>query len=526
MPRIPEYRSQVGASSDIPIRGASPSDFGGTGLQELGQSMQQAGSRFAETSRILHQRQVANEITNTDVRMLQAHAELATDLDDMVKNWKPEDGQDLVPAFKEKVRQRMEALAFREDGTSIHETTEGRRHFETSSARLSANFLMNAAQAQSQVMGQQVIVEHNKAVDTVSNMAGLNPDNFDVFKNELSAMIDNPNGRYSALPGPKREELKNAALASVARASVEGKIRQAPRIALDRLGAGWLTEYLKDNDYTALEAHAKTAVRALEVDEDRAYRDAERKRVAEARATSNKLLTKMAAHDADPSNPPLTAQDLIDSGLGALDDNGFQSLISVLHTRSREGGDGIKTDPTTFRQLFNRIHADPGDPKRLTDEIAIQDAFGKKQRLSFADMTHLRKEFQDARTDEGTRLGDVKKLFFDRIQTQITKSNMLMGKIDTDGDMQMLRYTLDVNRRIDEARKAGKDPHELFNPKSPEFVGAPEILRNYQKSMSESMKSFSDKMRRDREKTPALPPELMRKEGESYADWLKRRNAK
>lgn len=525
MPRIPEYKSQVGASADLPTRGAQASDFGGTGLLELGQGIQQGGVRLAETSRILHQRQVANEITSTDVRMFQTHAELANELQEMVKNWKPEDGE-IVPAFQEKVRQRMEGAAFRSDGTAVHETPEGRRHFESSSARMSAEFLMSAAQAQSHVMGQQVVVEHNKAVDTAANLAQTNPDAFDVFKEQFENMIDNPNGRYAALPAVKREELKNASLAAISRAAVEGKIRSAPRVALDKLGAGWMTEYLKDNDYNALMTNAKTAVHALEIDEDRAYRDAERKRVAEARATSNKLLTKMAAHDADPTNPPLTAQDLIDSGLGALDDNGFQSLISVLHTRSKEGVHGIQTDPTVFRRLFNRIHAKPGDPSRLTDELAIQDAFGKKQQLSFADMTHLRKEFQDSRTDEGTRLGDVKKLFFDRIQTQITKSNMLMGKIDTDGDLQMLRYTLDVNRRIEAARKAGKDPHELFNPNSPEFVGAPAVLRDYQKSMSESMKSFSDKMRRDKEKASTLPPELLRKEGESYSDWLKRRNAK
>ncbi len=101
---------------------------------------------------------------------------------------------------------------------------------------------------------------------------------------------------------------------------------------------------------------------------------------------------------------------------------------------------------------------------------------------------------------------------------------MLMGKIDTDGDKQMLLYTLDVNRRIEEARKAGEDPHELFNPKSPKFVGSADALAPYQKSMKESMKSFSDKMRRGAGKLPELPPEQMRKEGESYSDWKKRVN--
>lgn len=525
MPRIPEYKSQVGASADIPIRGARASDFGGTGISELGQGIQQAGVRVGETARILHQRQVANEITSTDVRLLQTHAELSNELQEMVKNWKPEDGE-IIPAFQEKVRQRMEGAAFREDGTSVHDTPEGRRHFEASSARMSSSFLMQAAQAQSHVMGQQVIVEHNKAVDVAANLAQTNPDAFDVFKEQLEAMIDNPNGRYSALPAVKRQELKNASVAAVARGAVEGKIRSEPRVALDKLGAGWMTEYLKDNEYSALIAHAKTAVHALDVDEDRAYRDSERKRVAEARATTNKLLTIMAAHDADPTNPPLTAQNIIDSGLGALDDNGMQSLIGIVHARSKEGAEGFHTDPGTYRDLFNRIHAKPGDPKRLTSEIEIQDAFGKRQKLKPADMAFLRKEFQDRRTEEGARLGDKKKQFFDNIKTQITKSNILMGKLDTDGDLQMLRYMQEVESRIEKARKAGKDEHELFNPKSPEYVGAPGVLQDFQKTQAESLQSFSEKLRREKEKAGPLPPELLRKEGESYADWLKRRNSK
>lgn len=520
MPKIPEYHSRVGVTADVPTRAAQASDLGGTGLAELGQGIQQGGARLAEAKRILNARQAANEVTQTDVKMLQAQAELTTELNDMVKNWKPEDGE-IVPAMQEKVRQRMEGIAF-SNGEAVHETTQGRQHFEQQSARLSSHFLIQTAQAQSHVMGQQVIVEHNKAVDIAANTAQANPDGFDVFQQQITEMIDNPSGRYAALPAVKREELKRAATSSIARAAVQGKIREAPRVALDRLNNSWMSEHLNDTDTPQLINQAKTAVHALDVDEDRAYREAERQRVATARAISNKMLTKLAAHDADPSNPPLTAQDLIDSGLGQYDDNGFQSMISVLHTRAKEGAREVKTDPVVFRRLFNRIHADPGDPNRLKDEIAIQDAFGKHQKLSFADMTHLRKEFQDARTPDGARLSDTKRLFLDRIQTQITKSNMLMGKIDTDGDKQMLLYTLEVNRRVEEARKKGEDPHELFNPQSPKFVGSADALAPFQKSMKESMKSFSDKMRKGNEKVPALPPEQMRKPGESYSDWKKR----
>lgn len=522
MPRIPDYNGGVSLQSDIPQRQAQPSDLGGTGFSELGQGLQQGGSRLAEAQRFYNQRKSAQEVTRVDVSMLRAKTELALELDQMAKSWKPEDGE-LVPAMQEKVRQRMESMAFA-DGEMVHETVAGRQHFEKESAQISNHFLVAATQAQSQVMGQHAILQYNEALDVEANFLQHNPATFETVKTDFSAMLDNPNGRYAALPAQKREELKRGALNAFARSAAQGQIRLAPKVALTELETGWLSEHLKDTDTPVLINQAKTAVHALEIDEDRAYREQERQRVASARAISNKLLTKMAAHDADPTSPPLTAQDLIDSGLGKYDDNGFQSLISVLHTRSKEGAEQVKTDPTTFRDLFNRIHAEPGDKRRLTDEIAIQDAFGKRGKLSFADMTHLRKEFQESRTPDGARLSDTKRVFFDGVKTQITKSNLLLGKLDPDGDFQLMQYQLMANRKIEAYRKEGKDPHDLFDPDKPDFLGSPKMLSRYQKTMQQSIKDFSQKMRTEKNKLPELPKEHMRREGESYGDWKKRVN--
>ena len=348
----------------------------------------------------------------------------------------------------------------------------GRQHYEKRAAELSAHFLTEATQSQSVLMGNQVIIDHNETLDRVANQLQQNPDTFDVYEHDFQQMVMNPDGRYAALPEQKKQSLLRSSVNAMAKAAVQGKIREAPRVALNGLETGWMTDKLDNKDTPVLINAAKTAVHALEIDEDRAYREAERQRVAKARSISNKLLTKLAAHDADPTNPPLTAQDLIDSGLGEVDDNGFQSLISVLHTRSKEGGtDKIRTDPATFINLFNRIHANSGDSKKLTDELAIQDAFGKQQRLSYADMVHLRKEFQESRTPDGARLSEVKKNHLDLIKTQITKSNMLLGKLDQDGDYMMLLYTLDVNKRIEDARKAGERSAYVVRSESCGFCG-------------------------------------------------------
>lgn len=524
MPQIREYRSDISAQTQLNTRGAQPGDFGHEGVSALGQGVQVGGSRFAEMQRIQNQRKAAAEVTRIDMDIARANAELAVQLQTMAKNWKPEDGN-LVEGFQDIVRKRMEGIAYSEDGTHRYETEAGLQHWQRKSTDLSGRFLVAAAETESHVLGQQVVTEHVKFIDDMANQAQLNPDNHDVHKSMIAEIIDNPNGRYAVLPHAKREELKQAAIQAVARSSGEGAIRTAPRNALAALESGWLSRDLRDTDYTALLKEAKTAVHALDVDKDRAYAEEERQRRRVAREITSKLLDKMAAHDADPTNPPLTARDLLDSGLGKYDDNGYQSLIGILHARSKEGADHqVATDPKTFMDLFERIHLPPGHPKRLADEIAIQDAFGKKGKLSFTDMTRLRREFQDARTPEGERLGMVKKEVLDGLRTQITKSNMLMGKIDQDGDMQYLLFHRMVDRKIEEYRKAKKDPHDLFDPSKPDWIGKPEILAQYKKTMQQSIKDFSGKMRQEQNKAPVIPPEKMPNKGESWLEWKKRVN--
>jgi hypothetical protein len=82
--------------------------------------------------------------------------------------------------------------------------------------------------------------------------------------------------------------------------------------------------------------------------------------------------------------------------------------------------------------LFGRIHAPDGDPRKITDEAVLNDAYIKKQ-LGFEDFTRLRKEVSDARTPEGEKLGKRRNDSITGVAAQIDKSNPLMGKIDSSG---------------------------------------------------------------------------------------------
>ena len=529
MPKIPDYQSNT--SAQIPYHGvtgrnAQPSDIGGPGIEALGQGLQQAGSRLAEAQRLINHRKTAAEITRVDMEMAQAEGELALSLQKQAKEWTPDKGN-ISEGFQAHAQQRVESVAYDKDGNHLLETPEAFRHWQLKQAKTREHFTLASMQAESQIQGQHAVNQHLQHVDTLANNVQAVPEMYGMMREQMETTVDNPNGFYAALPAVKREELKRGAVNALARAAVQGSIRLRPTQALADLQAGgsgtWHKDDLTDADYNNLLNQAKTATHALGVDKDRAYTEAERQRRELARTTTTKLLTKLAAHDYDPTSPPLTAQDIIDSGIGNYDDNGMQSLIGIVHARSKEtDGHKIRTDSTVYRNLFNDIHRPDGDPKKITDPTILQDAFGKRGKLSFDDMNDLRRELFESKTPDGVKLSTDKKETLDLLKTQITKSNMLMGKIDQDGDLNMMRFTKYVDRQIQAYKAAKKDPHDLFDDSKPDFIGKPEVLKKFQTTMQESLAKFSNKMREEKNARPALKPEELRKEGESYSEWKKR----
>lgn len=183
-------------------------------------------------------------------------------------------------------------------------------------------------------------------------------------------------------------------------------------------------------------------------------------------------------------------------------------------------------------ELFRQMRT----PDGMQDTRPIDDAYidGKINR---GDHDWLRKEFLESRTPEGQRLNQTKSDFFKAVAPQIDKSNPLMGKLDQDGKMNLYRLEWDVNRKIEEYRKTGKNPYDLFDSSKPDFVGKPSAILEFQKPLSESIK---DQARRlgVKENTnltgpgkditgisvePAPPPvRPLRKSGESPDAYLKR----
>jgi len=188
-----------------------------------------------------------------------------------------------------------------------------------------------------------------------------------------------------------------------------------------------------------------------------------------------------------------------------------------------------KPDPATatshrmLATIFENMNRPDGDPNKITDERAIDKAFIDGD-LVKADYDWAIKRFRESKSPDGEVLTKQKAAFIDSVKHNIDKSNPLMGKIDVSGPQQLYLLNYDIDRKVEEYRKAGKNPHDLFNPSKPDFLGKPEALAPYQKTLQQSLADRVKSLTVNPDAGSRIAPQSVqaRKPGESPDDYLKR----
>jgi hypothetical protein len=192
--------------------------------------------------------------------------------------------------------------------------------------------------------------------------------------------------------------------------------------------------------------------------------------------------------------------------------------------------DGMPEPPSHISQaastdLFRRMNLPDTDPQRISDLGPIREAYaptdGSKGKLTRADEEWLEKRFTESRTPEGERLTQVRQQFTHAVEPTIDKSNPLLGKIDQSGKLQAYAFQRFVDQKVDEYRKAGKSPYDLFDPGKADYLGKPETLRQFSVPISQSIKNIRENL--GGQVTPSSAPAVpQRQPGESVTDFLKR----
>jgi hypothetical protein len=85
----------------------------------------------------------------------------------------------------------------------------------------------------------------------------------------------------------------------------------------------------------------------------------------------------------------------------------------------------------------------------------------------------------------------------------------------------------DLDRRIGQSVKAGKDPLDLFDSSKPDYAGTPEALARYRTTVREAVEESARRLQPAAASgaSAAPPPVPPRLPGETAADWLQRTGA-
>jgi hypothetical protein len=183
-----------------------------------------------------------------------------------------------------------------------------------------------------------------------------------------------------------------------------------------------------------------------------------------------------------------------------------------------------KVSQSNAMDLFRRMSLDETDPGKISDLKPVRDAYIAGA-LTRADEEWLEKRFTDARTAGGDRLAPLRAQFSKAVEPLIDNSNPIMGKIDASGKMQNFAFERYVDQKIDEYRAAKKSPFDLFDPSKPDYLGKPEVIAPFQKSLKDSMAEMTRKMTGQGAPGPVMPAAAQipkREPGETLDEFDKR----
>lgn len=517
MPKIQPYESQIAIPGAGGGREVSSSDIGGdigSAAAQLGQSFQQLGGAFKERE----DRQAMAEVSDLRARMITARASLTTTLQN--------ETDAAVPGDREFAFKFMNRASKVVDDMGLNVSSEeGRRAYRTLSASLIGDLYVQANANQAHLNAQKAVLNVNVALDQARNALLNNPLQFDALANEVDVMIR----EQTDMPAIKRQELGVVATKALALSAMQGVIKldgaTAKGMLLDPKSK--FQKYLDADSKATLLAQSDEAIRARRIEEEHARAEAERVAKLERGELMKQHFSRFADHK-------LTVADVTNDTKITFEEK--HTLYNMIEQQSKEAKEPVRTSPAAFSAMLKRIRS--GD---IVNELDIERRYTDHRDISWEDIQHLRKEYEDMRSPDGRRLAQEKEKFINAVTPQIDKSNLMMGFIDQTGKEQLYKLQYFMDRKVQEYRDARKDVHLLFDPGSPDYLG--HSLHLFQKTLEESARELEKAPKpkvteKPRAKTPepevkrgptvvipqevAIPPDMKRKPGESIFDYDKR----
>jgi len=515
------YNEVSGSMRDLGRETAALGVAQGHGLATLGKGIGSAISSASEFATNYADHQQISQGALAAAGFLDAHTK---QWDDAVKAADPNDPT-VATKFRDQTEKDFDKFceAFTTDRSrqwAENRIQTMRQHFFEKTASDMSGLAAKAATQNVQGIADKLSSTAARSADfhTVDYLLGT-------IKGEVGAIFDTSPNLRGAEAAKSKVELEGSLRNHIIKSGAAGAIeRSDDPVATSK---AWLEKYPElADDAGRLGKAAEGQVRAQRAQQ--AYE----KRVAndEIKQQSAQRLDDLRTSLIDDPRSVKPRDVVNDRALTPTDKN---HALKFIEQATKQTAIQATVSAKNYVELTERINRPPGDPERINDEGAIHSSYGDGK-ISRADYTRALKEFRENRTPDGETFAKSKRFFMDTT----AKPQLLKGAFDpVAGSVDLARYMHHVDDMIDAYRRENKNPRELFNPKSPDYLGNPDIINGFKTPLSQQIEGYSKRFATPSVPAPSAPQaqppagapqpppqpnDRARRPGESLADYDRR----
>lgn len=481
-PLVREYAADAAPSGPMTTRQARNADTG-----NIGSALAQFGETAQRTGDLMKKRDGQAEVSSLSAQLAEAHADSTNALDETFQNADSNDrtvGDKFMDSYDDRMGQISDQIT----------TPEGRAYFEKANTAMRGRFQVESMQSQARLSGQGAVDNLNHSMSSYSSGLLNDPSGFDSVRQQhdmaIQAQVDTGTiNEYTA------NKLRDNSDKLFALAAVRGTIGLDAKQAKSQLANGQWDDYVNGDQKYALLKEADEGIRAKDIDAKRQDAVASQAMAQKQDAVQSQMLQKM--YGSGLSTDEVLKDPTLDFGQK-------KQMIGMINSNI---GDKIKTDPDTFLDLFGRIHAQDGDPNKITSDAPLTQAVIDKK-LDITGLNQLRNEISGKNTPEGRIQSQLKNSFLGGVRGQLTKANPMLGIADPDGNANYTSFLYAFNKKYQEDKQAGVDVNARLQPTDPNYYGnlVKPFLRSPQDIMKSRAASFSSAPSGTSTQGAAAPP--------------------
>lgn len=474
MPRIREYNNPI-SGLEVSGAGARATALGGeyAGRTLASERIQPAVSRLGDAAADRYEQFiVAPELSKGAALFAQYQNELTQKWNKQAKETDPNDAT-LGQRFRE-----WDIEPTYEKFISGFSTGEGKKWAEAQVANSRNHFNQKITADMSTRAGQAVLQNHDTMKNALSTMVMNDPSTFNqAIKSSddaLQALIKNNPMLDATTAGAITTKAQRDLKTELAKAWIIGTARVNPDAAEKAINEGKFKDYLTATEAKSALAFAETQRRLVRQDQELARRNEEREKQKISDTKESEYYKQVYREDGTIG---VTTQQI--AADDTLEMNAKRRLIASVNAEVNKPEVNSATSQYNSADLFRRMYSPNSEDERITSTTPIVQA-RIDRKINRTDFAELMQRFNEATSPEGQKLTAARQQVIRAIGPSIDKDMFAIGgSQDYNKQVQFLKWSQAVDRKIDEFRKAGKSWGPLFDASSPEFVGRPDFVGQF-----------------------------------------------